>query len=155
MDEIQVIEKYKPLVHKIASRYTKQAHGMQLDDLVQEGNIGLIRALRSYDEKRGKFFWYAYVCIRNEIRSAIDRNSGFPKSNSNKDLRSYNHVYHDDLDKIRDEIDKMSEREQQIITKRLNGFSYTEIASSLDISRQRVEQIWNKIVERLRSINRN
>lgn len=61
------------LVLSIAKRY--QGKGLPLDDLVQEGNIGLLRAVDGFDWRRGfRFSTYATWWIRQQItRSLADK----------------------------------------------------------------------------------
>ena len=56
------------LVIGVASKYKHMANRVTLHDLVQEGNIGLIRAVELFDPERGyKFSTYAYWWIRQGI----------------------------------------------------------------------------------------
>lgn len=58
------------LVITIAKRYMD--HGLDLSDLVQEGNIGLINAVEAYDGKRGfRFSTCAAAYIKNAILHAL------------------------------------------------------------------------------------
>lgn len=58
------------LVVAIAKRY--QGRGVLLEDLVQEGNLGLIRAVERFDYRRGfRFSTYAAWWIRHRITRAI------------------------------------------------------------------------------------
>ena len=58
------------LVISIAKRYLHQ--GMDLEDLVQEGNLGLLQAVRKFDPSRGnKFSTYATWWIRQAITRAL------------------------------------------------------------------------------------
>jgi RNA polymerase primary sigma factor len=62
------------LVVKFARRY--QGHGLSLEDLVQEGMLGLIRASEKFDWRRGyKFSTYAVLWIKQSMQRGID-NSG-------------------------------------------------------------------------------
>ena len=65
-----LIEANLRLVVSVAKRHTGQ--GLQIADLVQEGNIGLMRAVDKFDYKRGfKFSTYATWWIRQSITRAI------------------------------------------------------------------------------------
>lgn len=61
-------------VISVAKQY--QNNGLSLVDLVQEGNLGLIKAAQRYDESRGfKFISYAVWWIRQAIMGAITEQS--------------------------------------------------------------------------------
>lgn len=63
------------LVYSIAKQY--QNCGLPFDDLIQEGNIGLIYAVDNYDfTKNFKFSTYATQMIRGHILDAINANRG-------------------------------------------------------------------------------
>jgi RNA polymerase primary sigma factor len=58
------------LVISIAKRYTRQ--GLELEDLIQEGNLGLMQAVRKFDPSMGnKFSTYATWWIRQGITRAL------------------------------------------------------------------------------------
>ncbi len=61
-------------VVSVAKKY--QGHGLSLADLINEGNIGLIKAARRFDETRGfKFISYAVWWIKQTILQSISENS--------------------------------------------------------------------------------
>lgn len=66
----QLAEANLRLVVSVAKRYV--GRGMQLLDLIQEGNLGLIKAIEKYDYRKGfKFSTYATWWIRQSITRAI------------------------------------------------------------------------------------
>ncbi len=111
-------------VVSVAKQY--QNNGLSLSDLINEGNVGLIKAARRYDETKGfKFISYAVWWIRQAILNAIIEYSRIVRIPVNK-AASYN--------KIKEAIRYFSqefEREP----------SREELADLLDLSINEVEGI--------------
>lgn len=60
------------LVVSIARRYANKGHGLEMQDLVNEGNMGLVKAVEKFDHtKNFKFSTYATWWIRQSITRAI------------------------------------------------------------------------------------
>ena len=69
----RMIEANLRLVVHVAKRYQRDDHGLTLPDLVQEGTLGLVRAVEKFDHRRGhRFSTYAVIWIRQAIARAID-----------------------------------------------------------------------------------
>jgi RNA polymerase primary sigma factor len=65
-------------VVKIAKQY--QGNGMSLSDLINEGNIGLIKAVHKFEpDRRFKFISYAVWWVRQSIRQSLSENSRIVK----------------------------------------------------------------------------
>jgi len=67
------IERHKGLVVMIAKKY--KGHGADFDDLVQEGMIGLMSALKKYNPEKGVFTTYATLWIKQRIIRHIENYS--------------------------------------------------------------------------------
>lgn len=70
----QLVERHLGLVHSVAFRY--RGLGLPVDDLVQEGSIGLLEAIELYDPSRGMDFeTYARFRVRRAITNALTEKS--------------------------------------------------------------------------------
>ena len=71
----RLVEGYQPMVLGMAKRYQRQVREMELMDLVQEGNEGLLRALQGYDGSLGEasFRTWAFAWIRGMMYRALLR----------------------------------------------------------------------------------
>ena len=69
----RLVEIYLPLVKYNGERiWSRLPEGVELDDLIGEGNIGLIRAVKEYDPRFGtRFSTYASYWIKQAIRHAL------------------------------------------------------------------------------------
>jgi RNA polymerase sporulation-specific sigma factor len=66
-----IMEKYKPLVRKKTN--AMYLIGGEPEDLIQEGMIGLFKAVRDYrEDKETSFFSFADLCISRQLYSALE-----------------------------------------------------------------------------------
>lgn len=83
-----IMEKYKNLVRKEAN--AMYLLGGENDDLIQEGMIGLFKAVQDYDvELETSFFSFAKLCITRQIYSAIEAS----RRKKHSPLNSYISLY--------------------------------------------------------------
>ena len=69
-----LFDKYKPIVFKIASQYKDEAkkYGLEIEDLIQEGYLGLYSAIQTYDSNNDVLFYtYAIISIRSKILNSL------------------------------------------------------------------------------------
>ena len=110
-------------VVSVAKQYQNQ--GLSLPDLINEGNIGLIKAAKKFDETRGfKFISYAVWWIRQSIMQAIAE-QGRPVRLPLNQVGSVNKI-----NKALSKFEQEHERRPSI----------DEIASSTDLPQEKVEE---------------
>lgn len=172
-----LMERYKGAVKAVTrSLYLS---GGDSEDLLQEGMVGIFKAVATYDGKTASFKSYLYACVRNSVLSAVK------KDNSNKNLPLRNYIslsgYGADSDKTEivisggldpeaDYINKEAERElicrlkkilsgmeYRILTLYLQGFSYAEIGAALGKTQKSadnaIQRIRKKVIKTINGQN--
>jgi len=149
-----LLEKYKYLVRKKANPLF--LFGGDSDDLIQEGMIGLFKAIRDYDESAGSFYHFAELCINRQIYTAIESaarkkhgplNSYVPLSDGEPDREeSYAQaiapayvqspeqllVDRESVDQFFAKIqDHLSQMEKTVLDYYLEGMNYRQIADKM------------------------
>ncbi|MCD7796473.1 MAG: sigma-70 family RNA polymerase sigma factor [Clostridiales bacterium] len=163
----ELIKKYPLLVKAIAGGYSDTP--AESDDLIQDGMIGLLAAIKSYDGNKGASFkTYAGVCIDNSIQTSIR------KFHRQKDITLNSIVeYRDEelpshrvnisaedtfiakesvyiLNKTLDE--NLSDFENEVLRLHIVGCSYSKIAKKLCKSPKAVDNALQRIRKKLASI---
>ncbi|MGP1464391.1 RNA polymerase sigma factor RpoD/SigA [Prevotella koreensis] len=109
-------------VVSVAKQYQNQ--GLSLSDLINEGNLGLIKAAEKFDEKRGfKFISYAVWWIRQSILQAIAEHSRIVRLPLNQ-VGSVNKI-----NKMLNKFEQENERRPSI----------NEIAEGVDLPEDKIE----------------
>ncbi|MCJ8343732.1 MAG: sigma-70 family RNA polymerase sigma factor [Cetobacterium sp.] len=152
--------------------------GGDKDDLFQEGMIGLIKAIRAYDETKSSFKTFALLCIKRQILTAINTdNAGKNRflnqsindfyiteeddfSYDNRSLSFYNpeelFLAKEKLNLLENYLEGLlSKMEMAVFRKMEQGYSYVEIAEILGITSkasdnciQRIKKKINKFIEK-------
>ena len=152
-----LLRRYKAMVVKTSRSYF--LIGAEPEDLVQEGMIGLYKAILTYQPDKAKFITHAYVCVKSSILDAIKRaNRGKNKAlNEYEPLQDkaehsrqadiFNAVEIDDLlDHAKQDL---SVKERHIFELYVEGYNTKEMAERLQITPKAVENGIHRIKKKL------
>jgi RNA polymerase sigma factor (sigma-70 family) len=151
MNKEKIATEYLPLVKSIANKY---AHlGVPIEDLEQEGMIGLLEAVDKFQNDKGaKFSTYATYWIKKKILAAIDKE----KKGSLDSIK----LTEESIETKEDELktsqylklpQNMPDIERKILRMLFEEqLTLKEIAQELEISRERVRQLKEKALRRMR-----
>lgn len=156
----ELVCRYFPYVKSAASRYCGDVS--YYDDLVEEGLIGLMNAVRGYSvEKDGKagsgFSSFAGVCIVNRIKTAAVRLSRHshgevsdPDEEGSDTLTPENILLEREL--IGEVKSKLSPLEYRIFTLYISGCKGKQAAAALNISEKSAENAAERMRKKLRDM---
>ncbi len=146
-------------INHLASHYS--GFGIEFDDLVQEGLIGLFSAVERFNEKEeAQFSTYAYRCITNGILSAVrsaGRKKHLPLSTalplsetittvSTEQMAINNEQYQILRRRIDEELTSL---EKQVLFAYLDGVDYSNIAKLCNISTKSVDNALYRVRKKL------
>ncbi len=169
----ELLTKYKSTVNMLARSYF--LIGGDMEDIVQEGMIGLYKAILSFSGEKASFKTFAHICIKHQIQTAIRKAS----SQKNMLLSSALPIYEledneDDMDKneiilpsqlpspddtilanenikeLKKKINEnLSNLEIKVLSLYLKGYSYNEISEIGEISKKSIDNALSRIKNKL------
>ena len=164
-----LIEKYKMMVRK-KSR-AMYLIGGETDELIQEGMIGLFKAIRDFClDKDSSFFHFAGLCINRQLYSAIEASN----RKKHQPLNSYLSFFEQGAEGsigftsspeqlvIEQEVSRdlwnrvnsrLSPKEKQVLQFYLDGNNYMQIAGLMKKSPKSVDNALQRIRLKIRQIN--
>lgn len=164
-----LLDKYKPLVRKKAN--AMYLIGGETDDLIQEGMIGLFKAIRDYDAgKEASFSSFAQLCVSRQIYSAVEASNRKKHAPLNTYVSFYSQadeegkslaetLVSDDLynpeeliidqenvhffwEKLKEHLSAM---ERQVLDEYLSGLNYQQIAEKMGKSPKAIDNALQRI----------
>ena len=176
-----IVNKYKNCILMILKEYLKEYNiiGVEVADLYQEGLIGLMHAIHSYNPTRDVLFYtYANACIRTSLMSAIrqtfrqknrilnysyslDKIFEYSGDNFYEILKDESYEPNKLLLSSEDENElinklksKLSKSELAIFELRLKGLSNSEIAYLIDKDTKYIENSLFRIKRKYKELNK-
>lgn len=175
-----LFEKYRPLINATANRlyYYCKNTGLEINDLVQEGLLGLNMAITSFNEnKETGFYTYAKKCIERKMISLVVSarrlkhkflNESLSLENNDESFQSYiceknleDNSYNpesillntESAQELISEVNKhLTDFEVQVFELKINGFEYKEIAEILDKDTKSIDNALQRIKSKIRKI---
>lgn len=163
-----ILKEYKKLIYLNIRNYFLV--GADQDDLLQEGTIGLLKAIKNYNEGKASFKTFATLCIRRQILTAVrsstaQKNSALNEASGNnletedghedypKELYSnvrYNpeaiFLSKEKIMEFQDFVEhNFSPFERQVFNYMIKGFSYKEIAEELEKTPKVIDNSFQRI----------
>ena len=178
-----LINRYKELVNIKVSKY--YIIGAEKDDIVQEGLIGLFKAIKCYKpDQQNSFKTFANMCIERQLITAIKTSNRQKHMPLNSYLSLNMSAYDDESDDtevmevfestiVEDPLDtitkkeyymdvekaideSLSDFERQVLSRYANGESYVEIAKKLDTPVKSIDNAIQRIRKKaIKRINQN
>lgn len=164
-----IMNKYKPLVIKKAR--TMFLMGGEAEDLIQEGMIGLFKAVQDYQlDKDVTFYTFAKLCIERQIYSAVTSAgrkkhgplNGYISLNDSSSLEDYDRFFVNPeeavIDRERMSIiaeklsDRLSSLEKSVFKLYMEGYGYAQMAERLGKKEKSIDNALHRIKSKLQMI---
>ncbi len=162
-----LLEKYKPLVKKQAR--TMYLMGGENEDLIQEGMIGLFRAISTYRQGEGSFYGFALMCINRQMYTAVQASA----RKKHEPLNEYVSLDEEPQMLLEDSPETMfllqekegnredmiarhlSSLEKKVLALYLEGMSYGQIASQIGRPEKSVDNAIQRLKKKLKKVEKS
>ncbi|MGN0579569.1 MAG: sigma-70 family RNA polymerase sigma factor [Ruminococcus sp.] len=156
-----LISRFSRLIETKAAIFADSAS--ERDDLAQEGIMGLLSAVNSFDPMRGvKFSTFAEICVVNRMKTFVARrmrctgnldDGGDIESVSDYETPESICLYREYFSELMDNIGSvLSDSENRVFSLFLEGLSYRSIAERLGISEKSVDNAMQRARRKIRML---
>ena len=171
-------KKYEPLINLTATKFFKycKSSGLELNDLIQEGMMGLTNAINHFDESKDTLFYsFARTCIERKMISIIvstrrqkhqvlnnsisfesfeDEQNKLDSILSDNSLNPEQQIINKEqtnnfFSKIKEEL---TDLEMQVLDLKMAGFTYKEIGDILDKDYKAIDNAVQRIRRKVKKI---
>ena len=134
-----------------------QSYGLPIEDLIQEGVVGLLKAKKSFDETKGlKFITFARYWVIAEINEYCNKNKHkFVTYEDQAIIESKENEINNQIDTelVLEKIKLLDERSQGIIVgHNMEDISYQRLSEIYGVSLERIRQIEKQTCKKIREI---
>lgn len=101
-----IVEQYTPLVQKIVNKYAWMSPRHSRDDLVQEGLIGIVKAIETFDLSSGyQFMTWVYPKVRGAVQGVARKDNRVPRYQLSLEQSDWGHNLEDEVQyEVKDEF---------------------------------------------------
>jgi RNA polymerase sporulation-specific sigma factor len=101
-----IVQQYTPLVHKIVNKYAWMSPTHSREDLVQEGLMGIVKAIETFDLERGtRFMTWCYPQVRGAVQGVARKDNRMPKYPLSLEQSDWGHNLEDSVQfEVQDEF---------------------------------------------------
>ena len=160
-----LVERYMNSVRVKALSMTKRCPSADFDDLYSDGLMGLLKAIRYYEEGKGaSFATFASLCVQSSMKTCVAKSVKTSPLNKDDDFdfgtlqdnaasaediiidKEQNGEFYNKLSEI------LTAREMSVLDMYLRHFTYQQIAKTLDINEKSVDNALQRAKSKIKHI---
>lgn len=173
-----LINRYRNTTFTVMREYTLYLRGVEIEDFIQEGNIGILKAIKYFDKSKNvKFSSFVRLCVKSEIISFVKKystkkhgiltNAVYSRKFEDRDIEPeflMEEVYSSDRDNperifffkefyenLKIFLKKeLSLFEQEVLNLLIKGYSYKEICIELSKEPKKIDNTIQRVRQKLK-----